>query len=350
MNYIDEFKDYLASNYYSKRTVDTYIYFINDFNNFLNDNGIDITEFEPYHIIEYIKYKSKIKRKKIGKDTYTIIHENRNDDLSTFTENTIKASIISFIKFMASMGNKRFKSMAIETTIGTIDILKIKTRKMIRKQKPKSIPLNDIKKILDIYSDKPEYYSGLVILFWTGARPVELTEKLYYALNDSVIDGVKCYVDFENQKFKIETAKRVDPYRFRVIPWCDEINEYMYDWCNFIKRKHGKVKSDYFHRLLDTITKSRRKKIIESIGYSISPKYARYTVETELRNVIQQHYVNYWLGHKLPKYVIDVDGRKVDVSHGISATMVVYTDPERTCEQLREKLIYNGKHFMLNII
>lgn len=351
MRFLKKYIQHLERHDKSRRTIETYSYFITDFAKFLNENSKNILRFTPYDVEEYLDKLNKIKRIKIGKEKYDVMEVDRNDKISTYTENTVKSAVISFIKFMASTGDEYFQQMLRDIKNEMYDIFKIKTRKKVIKTFPRALTKNEVKKVLGVFNDRAEFYSGVVLLFWTGARAGELTEKLYLALNEEVIDGVKCYVDFKNQKFKIETEKRDDKGRFRVLPWCDEIDEEVKTWCNFIKEKKKTWKDEHFRRLLDTIIRQRAKRIEDVIGYRISPKYARYTVETELRKVLPQHYVDYWLGHKYPKELIESEDIILKIHRGVGSPMAtVYSDPEMTCEHLRDELIVKRKHYMFEVL
>lgn len=335
---LNEYKDYMEwiksegikGGISSKRTVETYYMYVKDFINFTGN-----IHFVPYDIKRYFDYK-----------------ESKNkSELSPYTKNVIISSLLSFIKFMVSKGDEHF--VYLNDRIRKCDFNEFfAMREVYSKYFTKSLSLEEIKKLLNIFNDKVEIYSGIVLLFWSGARPGELTEKLYLA-----IKGIKGYVDFNNKKFKIENEKwrvpekiNVDKHMsyFRVIPWSDEINEYVREWCNYLLEAKNKWNEKNFRRILDKALYSRRRTINNLLNIEgnirITPKTARYTVETELRKVLPQHLVNYWLGHKT-LFVFQNDNYNKQ-----SNVFALYTDVEVIGEYLRDILINERKHFLLNII
>ena len=182
----------------------------------------------------------------------------------------------------------------------------------------KSPSLEELEEILELIDD--DYiYAFAVVIFYLGARPIEISqkfeEKTLDLRNRDYRKGERA-IDFDQKLIAIITAKtgveRVIPIDGRVLPyfeaWFDGLNDVL----------ECKRPEEWFTRMM------------RNRGLPITAKTARIFFETEMRmRTNKQAYINYWIGHK--KEVSDI-----------------YTDFARSFPKIKEEII--GKHYIFEIL
>ena len=203
----------------------------------------------------------------------------------------------------------------------------------IERKKPKyGLTVEEMRRIIEITELEPSFQSALACSFYFGWRPIEATVKLKNSLR-------KGLVDFEARRLVIETAKRKDRDRDRVIPFPEVLDDYFKYWCKFVEKLNNKT----MHMYIRTRCYRWQNKFIKEIGKPVSPVIIRRTVETQLqiRNV-PQPVIDYFLGHKLRTEVLENM-----IEHRPMAE--VYAVKEEICEKLvRPEL--EKKHFIFEVI
>jgi len=203
----------------------------------------------------------------------------------------------------------------------------------IERKKPKyALSIEEMRKIIEITEDEPSFQSALACSFYFGWRPIEATVKLKKSLKQGL-------VDFNARRLVIETAKRKDRDRDRVIPFPEILDDYFRYWCKFVSHLNNKT----MHMYIRTRCYRWQNKFIKEIGKAVTPVVIRRSVETwlQIRNV-PQPVIDYFLGHKLRSEVLENMIEKTPMAE-------TYAVKEEICEKLvRPEL--ERKHFIYEVI
>ena len=326
----NKFTEWLTKLKHRERGIEFYTTIVKKFAWFLeNKKGKTLSEFTNFDIIDFLDYEEKN-----GINSSTIVSE--------------KIVLRKLIYFLSSYYGGEWLLRAHEVKIGNVAELKLDTSLVTLNTEAKSLNDGEIIKLLSIFEDDPITYSGTVLTLYFGWRQHEATISLYNALKGKD----KCFVDFKECKIKIETAKRKDVYRYRMLPYPEELNEYMKIWCKFIEdyAKNRKSGTKYMWQVLQKRYNYRSSEIESILGFKVTPKFGRYTVETRFKeDGISQIYIDYWLGHKTGITFIELPDGTV-IPRRYARTERAYTDINEMCETLRKMMIDEEKHFFVRLI
>lgn len=128
---------------------------------------------------------------------------------------------------------------------------------------------------------EPNLLNSVILLFYFGWRPVELTDRLAHG-----------NIDKKNQTVKIIGAKTKDE---RIVPYADWIEPVLIDWREFSKKlvRRNKQPELWIRNMLNRRYKHG------SISIQMTPRMARKTFQTFMRKSnIEEWKIDYLLGHK----------------------------------------------------
>jgi len=293
----------------SKLTVRQYYYRIKQFLQYLNERGLSIDQITDFDVKKFIESAD-----------------------SKYEERMRCYAVKDFLEFVYS---KTFYEN-LERILKSAEISKyspFRTSVLCDRIKPKyGLTVEEMKKIVELTEFEPSFQAGLVCSMWFGWRPIEATVKLRQSLKKELID-------FEGRKVTIETAKRKDPDRWRVIPFPELLDDYFRYWCRFVQRLYWKNSHMYL------ITRCRRwyDKFLKEIGKPVSPVIIRRTVETELQiRQVPQPVIDYFIGHKLRAEILENM-----IEHRPMAER--YVIKQEICERvIRPEL--EKKHFLFEVL
>ena len=306
----------------------------------------NLRNFNIYDLSEFVLY---------GRFNLSLFREGYLKKNLPQTKNITNSALRAFVRFMSEISTEEEKDkyrelfQDLQMKKGK-SVLAISTLNIKPVYKTVALDTWQVRKLIDIFSDKIEVQAGLVLAFWFGWRAVEGTKHLLLALNRE--DG---YVDFKNRRLMIRNAKqRSARFTHRILPWCEELDEYMFIWCNFLKDYVKKGKGKRLEEFLTKKLKGRRNEINYSLQLPsdvvITEKTARYTVETKFKEAgISQRDIDTWLGHVSISEEYETGERRYRYIASTSASS--YTDLEKICENVfRKELIENRKHFMFEVL
>jgi integrase len=209
---------------------------------------------------------------------------------AVFTSESRKLSQISTIRTRPRRGKREKVALAEDELIALLSQLRAKPR----------TPRNDL------------VYSGTILHFYFGARPIELA---YWLRTKGVEHPAK--IDWKNNRMELWTAK---VHFYRVLAWNDAVTPHMKRWCEAIE-------SFSFPRKWMT----QRIGMYEVNGVHITAKTGRKTVQTQMRLAgVNDFIIDSILGH---------------ISHN-SQIGDSYTDFELFIPQIEE--VMKKKHYMLS--
>ena len=267
-------------------------------------------------------------------------------------KNLTEEDIAKYLNTLSSENEKRLSAFAIKDFLEFIyykykydnikEILEsAKTSKFsplrfsvtIERKKPKyGLTVEEMRKIIEITEEEPSFQSALTCSFYFGWRPIEATVKLKESLK-------KGLVNYDERRLVIETAKRKDRDRDRVIPYPEVLDDYFKYWCKFVSHLNNKT----MHMYIRTRCYRWQNIFMKKIGKAVTPVVIRRSVETwlQIRNV-QQAIIDYFLGHKLRTEVLENMIERRPMAE-------VYAVKEEICEKLvRPEL--EKKHFIFEVI
>jgi integrase len=289
---LSKFKIYLVNSNRAPAS-ETYVTVLDVFSSWLSAQKKDLRSFSANDVEEYYRNISNANTANMflaALKSFMRYHIATIDNNNDFLTESRKITQISTIRPRPRRGKREKVALSEDELVALLSQLRAKPR----------TAHNDL------------VYSGTILHFYFGARPVELA---HWLRTKGVEHPAK--IDWKNNRMELWTAK---VHFYRVLAWNDVITPHLKRWCNAIESFTSPRK-----------WMTQRIGRYEVNGVHITAKTGRKTVQTQMRLAgVSDFITDTILGH---------------VSNS-SAIGDVYTDFELFVPQIEE--VMKNKHYMLS--
>jgi len=204
--------------------------------------------------------------------------------------NTFLAAVKSYMKWVRMnqyIGDVE-TLLLVENLNRGIDMIEF--RRVPQEMKTEALTVDSLKLLISAMENDDLLRAATVTHFTFGARPAELSTPFKVKRLDPGNARIENAVDYERHLISIVTAKS-NRTRFRMLPFPGEIEEDLRRWVNWTKKLEAyKYPQQWYTKSLLPYARM--------IGFKVSAKTGRKTVETELsRRMVTQWEIDVWLGH-----------------------------------------------------
>ena len=266
------------------RTAKPYYFTLKKFERYLHNRGKTIDEFTVPDVEAFMS------------------------ELSPRTANVFLSAIRRYARWRAENAGTTEEFMLEQRRLmGLYNVRPVRVPRQIRKE---ALSIDELAKLLDAVREDPELYAATVVHFYFGWRPIEGT-----------VHFMEAQIHWDERYMILKTAKAKHE---RILPWAEEVDEYLRRWYRTVKRVvHYSFPEEFFTK--------RIKPVAENVlGFRVTAKTARKTVETQFRKRgIEQWKIDAILGHttKIPD---------------------IYSDWTELLEDLR--VVMEKSHYLLEVL